>query len=392
MTKARALQRFSLMVLAVLAIGLTAHQAQARGVLIPSPPSIDASSYILMDATTGTVITEGNADEKLSPASLTKLMTAYVAENEIDRGSISLEDEVPVSVKAWQTGGSRMFIKEGDTVKLDDLMHGIVIQSGNDASVAVAEHVAGDEGAFVDIMNQQAKLLGMRNTKFQSATGLPRANQYSTARDMAFLARHLINDFPEHYHLYSEKHFTYAGIRQPNRNKLLWQDDSVDGLKTGYTEDAGYCLVASAERGDTRLIAVVMGASGPKARAREVSKLLNYGFRYYETRTLIKAGEADPELKARVWKGLTDSVQMTVRDDINVTIPKGMETTRGDVVINDAPLSAPIQSGDELGSLTFSWENQQVKIRLVAEDAIESAGFMARLLDSIALLFRFLFG
>ena len=289
----------SLVTLVVLA--LLPLVSQAQQVLIPSPPQINGTSYILMDPASGRVIMESNSHERLPPASLTKMMTAYIVERELDEGRLSMDEMVPVSVKAWKTGGSRMFIQEGSQVSVEDLLKGVVIQSGNDASVALAEHVAGSEGAFADVMNQQAQLLGMKDTRFETATGLPHDNQYSTAYDLALLASAIIIDYPENYDLYAEKHFTYNNIRQPNRNSLLWRDPSVDGLKTGHTEEAGYCLVASAKREDTRLIAVVMGTNSSEARAQEVQKMLNYGFRYYETAHLFDSGES--LLESRILKG-----------------------------------------------------------------------------------------
>ncbi|HET8791541.1 MAG TPA: D-alanyl-D-alanine carboxypeptidase family protein, partial [Modicisalibacter sp.] len=238
---------------------IQAQQQALPDTMIPSPPMLSASSWILMDANSGEVLVSHNADEKLPPASLTKMMTAYIVEREISQGNISPDDMVTISVNAWQTGGSRMFIREGTQVSVHDLLRGVIIQSGNDASVALAEHIAGGVAPFADLMNQQAQQMGMENTHFVNPTGLPHENHYSTARDLATLAKHIIQDYPDHYDIYSEKFFTYNEIRQPNRNRLLWRDPSVDGLKTGHTEAAGYCLVASAKQGDMRLISVVMG-------------------------------------------------------------------------------------------------------------------------------------
>lgn len=229
------------------------------------------------------------------------MMTAYIVERELDEGRISLSDMVPISVNAWRTEGSRTFVKEGTEVSVENLLKGVIIQSGNDASVALAEYIAGSEGAFVDIMNQQAQILGMNESSFANATGLPAPDHFSTAYDLALLAKAIINDYPENYPLYAQKHFTYNNIRQPNRNSLLWRDDSVDGLKTGHTEEAGYCLVASAKRNDTRLIAVVMGTDSTSSRAQEVQKMLNYGFRYYQSERLFRTGQE--LLEARVWGG-----------------------------------------------------------------------------------------
>ncbi len=269
--------------------------------IIPAPPQLAASSWILMDANSGRILAEHNADERLPPASLTKLMTAYLVERELDRGTINLTDMVNISENAWRTGGSKMFIEVGDRVSVDNLLHGIIIVSGNDASVAMAEHLAGGEAPFADLMNQHATRLGMNDTHFMNATGLPHENHYSTAHDMARLSRYIINDYPEHYAIYSQRNFSFAGIDQPNRNRLLWRDPTVDGLKTGWTTEAGYCLVASAQRDGMRLISVVMGTSSEEARAQESQKLLSYGFRFYETMKLYERGAvlATP----RVWGG-----------------------------------------------------------------------------------------
>lgn len=365
--------------------------ASPQAMLLPAPPQVSASSYILMEANSGRIITEQNADEKLPPASLTKMMTAYIVEKELSSGRVSLDSEVPVSVKAWKTGGSRMFIKEGTNVKLEDLLKGVIIQSGNDASVALAEFVAGSEGAFTDIMNQQAKLLGMENTNFQTATGLPRKNQYSSARDLAILASHIINDFPENYPLYAEKSFTYGGIRQPNRNKLLFRDDRIDGLKTGYTERAGYCLVASGKEGETRFIAVVMGAKSPEARAVEAQKLLSYGFRYYKTINLFNAGET---IKTKeVWKGIDDRIEVTIKQETPLTVPRDPNAKiSADIEIKDV-IEAPISEGDKVGDLIIRLNGSEIsRSDLVSKTTIEKAGFLKSLWHSIVLLMTALFG
>lgn len=267
---------------------------------VPSAPSLAASSYLLIDGRSGTVIVESNSDEPLPPASLTKLMTAYLIEKELKSGAISMDDQVPVSVKAWKTEGSRMFIREGTQVSVSDLLKGIIIQSGNDASVAMAEYLAGSEPAFAELMTAEAASLGMNSTQYFNATGLPAEGHLTTARDLATLAREIIYTHPDLYSLYSERSFTYNDIKQNNRNRLLWRDPSVDGLKTGHTSEAGYCLVASAVRNDMRLISVVMGTSSSQAREQETSKLLNYGFRFFEGVDLFKAGQV-LDTTARVW-------------------------------------------------------------------------------------------
>lgn len=364
--------------------------ALAQQTLIPAPPEIAASSYILMDAESGRVIVEHNSDERLPPASLTKMMTAYIAERELDQGRVSMDDQVTISVNAWKTGGSRMFVREGTTVRMEDLLKGIIIQSGNDASVAVAEHIAGSEDAFADIMNQQAQLLGMENTQFQNATGLPDSDHYSSARDLAILAKRTINDFPENYPLYAQKYFTYADIRQPNRNSLLWRDPSVDGLKTGHTEEAGYCLVASAKRDDMRLIAVVMGTSSEKARAQEVQKLLNYGFRYYETHKLFAGGQK--LMDSRVWGGQAEEFGLGLSEAVHVTIPRGSKPQLESTLDVESVIKAPVIAGQEYGRVAVKLgDSTIVDEPLLALQSVEEAGFFKQMWDSVKLFFAQLF-
>lgn len=365
-------------------------QASAQSVLIPSPPQIAGSSWVLMDPLSGRVIMEHNSNERLPPASLTKMMTAYIVERELDEGRISMSDMVPISVKAWRTEGSRTFVQEGTKVSVENLLKGVIIQSGNDASVALAEFVAGSERAFVDIMNQQAQLLGMKDTHFENATGLPSPDHFSTAYDLAILAQHIIQDYPENYSLYAQKHFTYNNIRQPNRNSLLWRDESVDGLKTGHTEEAGYCLVASAKRGETRLIATVMGTSSSEARAQEVQKMLNYGFRYFETERLFRAGQ---ELMASpVWGGQADEVSVGMPEDIYVTIPRGSREQLESVVDLDSVIKAPIKVGDELGRVRVVLDGETlVDEPVLALTEVPEGGLLKRIWDAIKLFFIQLF-
>lgn len=375
---------------AFLILTVSASFAVAQPALIPAPPQVGASSYVLMDATTGEIIIEENAYETLPPASLTKMMTAYIVEREIAQGDVSLTDEVPISVKAWRTGGSKMFIKEGTKVLLEDLLKGVIIQSGNDASIALAEYLAGSEEAFADIMNQQAVQLGMTGSSFMNATGLPSESHYSTAHDMALLARAIIQDYPEQYEVYKEKYFTYNNIRQPNRNRLLWRDKSVDGLKTGHTEEAGYCLVASAKREDMRLISVVMGTSSEEARVKETQKLLNYGFRYYETSSLYAAGEVLNE--AKVWGGSVDQLNLGLAEAVTVTIPRGHKSELVATLEIDPTIKAPVALGDKLGRLLVTLDGKTlVDQSVVALQDVDQGGLFKRIWDWIKLFFLGLF-
>ncbi len=380
---------FALSVLLVLM--LVASTAQAVSALIPAPPQIAARAYLVMDADTGHIIAADREDERFPPASLTKMMTSYVVEYEIAKGNIALEDMVLVSEKAWRTGGSRMFIQEGTQVSVDDLLHGVIIQSGNDASVALAEHIAGSERAFADLMNQHARLLGMENTHFENATGLPAEDHYSTAIDLAKLGKALINEFPQHYALYSQKYFTYNNIRQPNRNKLLWRDDSVDGIKTGHTDEAGYCLVASAERDDMRLISVVMGSSSEEVRAQESQKLLSYGFRYYRTHALYEAGQVLRDEK--VWAGSRDQIRLGVAENLAVTVPRGQTDQLEASIELDKVIKAPVASGDVLGQVQITLQGERVaSVPLVALEAVPEGGLFKRIWHAILLFFIGLIG
>ncbi|MED5297081.1 D-alanyl-D-alanine carboxypeptidase family protein [Halomonas sp. DP8Y7-3] len=360
-------------------------------VMIPAPPQLAAKSWILIDANSGRVLAEHNSDQRLPPASLTKLMTAYLVERELDRGNIQGDDMVPISEKAWRTGGSKMFVEVGTRVPVEELLHGIVIVSGNDASVAMAEYLAGGEEPFADLMNQHATQLGMENTHYENATGLPGENHYSSARDLMRLARHIILDYPEHYAIYSQKHFTYNGIEQPNRNRLLWRDPSVDGLKTGWTEEAGYCLVSSGKRDDMRLISVVMGTNSDEARAQETQKLLSYGFRYYETLKLYDRGAVLNT--PRVWEGATNELKVGVDNGVYMTVPRnrnGELTARLDI---DSGLVAPIAAGQRVGTMEVRLGDEVVGERdLVALEAVEEGGFFKRMIDKVQRFFSDLVG
>lgn len=359
--------------------------------IIPPPPQVAASSYLLMDADTSEVLVEHNANEPLPPASLTKIMTSYIAAMELEAGRISLKDQVPVSVKAWRAPGSRMFVREGTTVPLEDLLKGIVIQSGNDASIAVAEHVAGSEDAFASMMNQQAAVLGMHASQFANATGLPADGHQSSAWDLALLTVDLINRFPEHYAYYSERSFTYNDIEQPNRNRLLWRDRTVDGVKTGHTEEAGFCLVASALRGNMRLISVVMGTDSEEARMRESQKLLSYGFRYFETQELY---EAEVPLKtSRIYYGESEELPMGVAEAVSITIPRGSYEDLSPELIVPRALEAPISAGTEVGELVLSLYGEEIyRAPLVALADVTEAGVFARLSDWVSLFIADLLG
>lgn len=359
-------------------------------VIVPKAPDLDASAYILMDAESGAVLVEHNADERLPPASLTKLMTSYIAVHELELGNVTETTMVPISEKAWRKGGSKMFVRVGTQVPLIDLLRGIIVQSGNDASVAVAEYFAGSEDAYADWMNQYAGRFGMTNTHFVNATGWPAENHYTTAHDLARLSLHIINDHPDYYGLYAEKYFEYNDIRQPNRNKLLWRDPSVDGLKTGHTEAAGYCLAASAVRDNTRLVAVVMGTRSEEARARETQKLLAYGFRYFETRKVYAGGESLQQ--AQVWLGQQDRVDIGVQDKLSLSLPRGMKGELEVNMITDEFIEAPVTKGQVLGSLTLSMDGEvQAERPLVALNDVQEAGFFGRLWGNIRLFFARLF-
>ncbi len=357
--------------------------------IIPTPPSVKARAHILLDHDSGKVITEEHSDERLAPASLTKIMTSYAVFKELQQGHIAMGDEVTISEKAWRTGGSKMFVKVGDRISVENLIKGMIISSGNDSSVALAEHIGGAEETFAQLMNQYAEILGMHDSHFVNASGLPAENHYTSAADMARLSQAIINEFPELYRIYAEKEFVFGidqgsgkPIRQSNRNKLLWRDDSVDGLKTGHTEEAGYCLVASAQRDGMRLISVVLGTSGIESRAQESQKLLNFGFRFYETRTL--ASPENPLESPRLWKGERDQVAIGVAEPLAVTLGRNLfDDLQRQVVIDGEPLVAPIEQGTRVGTLTYSLDGEVVvESPLVALETVPEGGMMKQLKDS----------
>jgi D-alanyl-D-alanine carboxypeptidase (penicillin-binding protein 5/6) len=351
---------------------------------VPAAPELGAASYLLVDFNSGRALVEHNADQRVEPASITKLMTAYVVFDGLADGKIKLEDMVSISEKAWRTGGSRMFIDPSMQVSVEDLIRGMVIQSGNDASVALAEHLAGSEEAFAALMNHYAELLGMQGTHFINATGLPDAEHYTTARDVVTLSIATIRDFPEYYAWYSEKEFTFNDIRQHNRNTLLWRDPAIDGLKTGHTESAGYCLAASAKRDGMRLVSALMGSSSESSRSSDTQTLLNYGFRFFETVQLYQAGQ---ELtKARIWKGMTEEVTLGLEQELFVTIPSGRYDDLEAQVQMQTQLTAPLEAGSVVGQITVKLEDETVASRdLVALSAVEEAGFFGSAWDSLQL-------
>ncbi|MHA7814856.1 MAG: D-alanyl-D-alanine carboxypeptidase family protein [Pseudohaliea sp.] len=374
---------------------LLAVQGQAQSI-VPAPPQVAAEAFILVDAATGFVIAKDSPDKTLPPASLTKLMTSYVLANEIAEGRLSRDEQVVVSENSWSQnpvfhGSSLMWIEPGKEVTIGELERGIVIASGNDATVAVAEHIAGSEEAFAELMNQHAERLGLSNSHFMNSHGLPDPNHYTTARDLARLSAAIISKFPEHYARYKELDYTYNDIKQYNRNKLLREDPSVDGLKTGYTSEAGYGLVASAKRGDMRLISVVLGTSSPTARKNETRSLLNYGFRFYETAHLLDAGE---ELeKPRIWKGQEDYAPVGVLEEIVLTLPRGKRQQVEQRVALVDDIEAPLAVGDSVGTLTLLLDGELLyQGPVVALEAVEPGGFLARLWDIILMWLARLFG
>jgi D-alanyl-D-alanine carboxypeptidase (penicillin-binding protein 5/6) len=360
---------------------------------VPPPPQLAAKSWVLMDSASGSVLVDHQGSQRLPPASLTKLMTAHVAALELQRGRIKEDDLVNISEKAWRMGGSKMFVMVGNQVAVSDLLRGIIVQSGNDASIALAEHIAGGEETFAAMMNQEANRLGLADTNFVNATGWPAEGHYSSALDMAKLARAIIREDPTHYAMYAEKEFVWNDIRQPNRNLLLWRDSTVDGLKTGHTEEAGYCLVASAERDGQRMIAVVFGTDSEDARAAETAKLLGYGFNFFESRTFFKQGETVQSVD--VWKGAARTVKAGVAEDFAAALPKRAgDEYQTRIVLSDGDLIAPVAAGATLGQVELLGADGKVVMQapLVALEAVEQGGFFRRIWDSIRLFFRGLLG
>ena len=358
---------------------------------VPDAPELDLKSYILIESNTNTVIAEFNSTSEIEPASMTKIMTAYVAADQISNELIALDDEVLISEKAWRMEGSRMFIEAGKRVSVSDLLKGIIIQSGNDASVAIAEYVGGTERGFVDLMNAYAGSLNMNNTNFQNSTGLPAVNHFSSAKDLGILTSNLITKFPEIYSFYKERQFTFNEIKQLNRNKLLWRDDSSDGVKTGHTKTAGYCLVGSAKRGDMRLITVVAGSDSDNNRFMASQRLLEYGFRFFATQKILNANQEYKQIN--IWGGVEKSLGLGVLEDISITLPR---TSFKDLVVNynySNNIQAPIEIGQKIGILEIVNNDEIVfSTDLVALQNIKAKGFFGRLWSKFVLWILSLFG
>lgn len=379
---------------ALLALGsslpLLAHAAA-----VPDPPALELKSFALMDYASGEIIAASNPDLRVAPASITKVLTSYVIFDEIRQNRLKESDEVLISEKAWRLGidstQSRMFIEVGSRVPLIDLLRGVIIQSGNDATLALAEHVAGSEPAFADLMNQYAAKLGMKQSHFADASGLPDPNHYTTARDLTILSRALISDFPAYYKIFSERDFTYNKIKQPNRNLLLGRDPSIDGIKTGHTSEAGYCLLTSAERDGRRLIAAVMGAKSWAYREQASLELLNYGFRFFETATLYGADK--PAAESRVYKGANDKVTIGTLETVAIALPRGTQDKLQVTTQIDTPIVAPLSKGQPLGIATVTLDGKTIKtVPLVAMNDVAKGGFFHRLFDTIRLWIARLLG
>ena len=369
--------------LATLSVPLLAMAQQ-----MPTPPALAAKSWLLVESASGQDLAAQAADERLEPASLTKLMTAYLTFAAIKQGTIKLDQAVPVSEKAWRTQGSRMFIKVNTQVAVEDLIKGMIVQSGNDACVALAEAIAGSEDNFAQMMNREAQRLGMKNSSFRNAAGMPDPQHYTTARDLAILAGALIRDFPEEYaKYYSLKEFRYNNITQPNRNRLLWIDPSVDGVKTGHTEAAGYCLISSSKRGDRRLLSVVLGTASDSVRTQESLKLLNYGFQFHEAVRLYAKDQAVSSLK--VWKGAAPTVKAGFQKDFVISIPKGFAARVKTELLSQQPLVAPVSAGQVVGTLKVSLDGKPFgDYPVVAIEAVPMAGIFGRAIDTIRLWFN----
>lgn len=355
--------------------------------LVPAPPNVPSRSYLLMDFNSGKVLAEHKPDERMETASLTKIMTAYVVFHEIKKGNIHLDDNVRISEKAWRMKGSRMFIEVNSLVSVNNLLKGLIIQSGNDASIALSEHVAGNEDTFVTMMNKHAENLGMLTTHFTNSTGWPQADHYSTARDLATLTRALIHDFPDRYNWYGTKEYTYNGIRQPNRNRLLWLDERVDGVKTGLTESAGHCLITSAVQKNMRLISVVLGANSDSGRISASRKLINYGFRFFNTFQLYPANERLTTM--RLWKGDNKNVSLGLSEKLHITVPRGQQDRIKASMTVDTTIMAPVYKGQQYGTVDVKLHDKPLTSQpLVALNDIPEGGLWRRVVDTVILLFK----
>lgn len=377
------MKQFFMMLAFFAALSVVAVQATP----VPSPPKLAAKSYLLIDFNSGRILAEKKFNKKIEPASITKLMTAYVIYKELDAGRLTLDEDVIISKKAWKMKGSKMFIEVGKKVTVEKLLKGLIVQSGNDATVALAEHIAGSESTFADYMNQHAQELGMTNTNFVNSTGWPNKNHVTTAADLAKLASAIIREFPEHYKRYKEKEFTYNGIKQYNRNKLLWRDKSVDGFKTGHTESAGYCLVASAKRDEMRLISIVLGTKSEKSRENVSQSLLSYGFRFYESHKLYSVGESLNT--ARIWMGASETVNLGLSEDVYVTIPRGQYKKLDSVINVKEAIEAPVEKGRQLGTVSIKLEGKEIISKpLIALQSVEQGSLWQRGKDHIIKLFQ----
>jgi D-alanyl-D-alanine carboxypeptidase (penicillin-binding protein 5/6) len=361
--------------------------AQQTDIPVPTMPAIAARAYLLLDFNSGQLLGSHNPHERMEPASLTKLMTAYLTFAALKQQTLRPEQTVPVSERAWRAEGSRMFIEPRKPVTVDELIRGMIVQSGNDACISLAEAIAGSEEVFAQMMTREARRLGMKNTSFVNSTGLPHPQQYSTAHDLALLAAAIVRDFPEYYPLYSTKEFRYNNISQSNRNRLLWTDPTVDGLKTGYTENAGYCLITSAKRGERRLVSVVLGTVSEAARAIESQKLLNYGFQFYDTVRLYEKNQAVATLQ--VWKGSSNMVKAGFTSDFYLSLPKGRVDKLKASVESLQPLLAPISAGQRVGTMKLVLDGKPYReLPVVALETVPVAGILGRGWDSIRLLFK----
>lgn len=370
-----------------LAIVFFAFSHRSYAAPLPAAPQLSADSYILFDHSSGKVLASHEPDKRIEPASLTKMMTAYIVSAELQRGSVTLDEPVMISEQAQAMPGSRMFIEANTLVSLGDLLRGLIIQSGNDASVALAEHIAASEQGFVDMMNRTADMLGMNATRFANSSGLPHPDHYTTANDLGKIASAIISEHPDTYKLYSEREFTYNDITQKNRNTLLWRDESVDGMKTGHTQAAGYCLVASAVRDNMRLISIVLGAASDKTRVAESQRLLNYGFRFFRTKRVYAAGE--PISQTRIWMGAQDEVALGVAEDLYLTLPRDAFEAMTSQVEISGYIRAPMMIGQELGRSVLKVDDQIISdVPLLALQKVEKGGMLKRMRHSVQRLFQ----